>query len=193
MSAIPAALPRYREVDSLDALAEALDAASHEERLAWIRRLRGRQIKELFHRAEGRPVFLDDLVDPAGPVVCQGKNGLMLFNRFAKVFARVGDEVVGYNLNPAFVTFFVGPGHFLASEGGEAAEGEVLIDYRRLPERTHPDFPALVTNDRALLPRLVYGTGMYDLLRRVSRDVFVGDAFRKLPGGAAFILVRPPR
>ncbi len=186
-------IPAPSEIASLDDLAEALDAATHEARVAWIRSLGGKAIQDLFARAEGRAVAVSDLVDAAGaPVPCEGKNGLAAFNRFAKVFARVDDEVVGYNRTTGLAAFFGGPGHFVAydaTDETDGAPGEVVIDYRRLPARTHPDFPALRSNDRGTA-RLIYG-GMYDLVRRVSRHVFVGDSFRDLPGGAPFIIVRP--
>jgi len=196
-AAAPPTIPRPHEADSLEALATALDRATHEERLQWMYRVSGRQMKKLFAMAEGNPVHLDELLDPSGePVECPGKNGLpiRLFNRFAKVFVRVDGQGFGYNKGPRWYTFFTGPGYFVAQDAGETTEGqpgEVHIDYRVVPETTHPSLPAVRPNARGIVPRLVFG-GMYDLLRRVSRDVFVGDAFRTFPPTAPFLLVRPP-
>jgi hypothetical protein len=176
-------------------LAAALDEATHEQRLKWMYRLSGRQMKKLFAMAEGNPVHLEDLLDPSGePVECPGKNGLpvRLFNRFAKVFVRVEGQGLGYNKGPRWYTWFTGPGYYVAqdaTEETEGAPGEVHIDYRVLPTTTHSTLPALRSNNRGIA-RLVFG-GMYDLLRRVSRDVYVGDAFRTFPPTAPFLLVRP--
>lgn len=191
----PAAIPAPHEISDLDELAEMLDEATDEQRLQWMYGVSGRRMSDLFERCEGRAVHVDDLVAPDGdPTPCRGKNGLLLFNRFAKVFARVDDQVVGYNRTGALQTWFAGPGHYTAFDGTEHVDGqpgEVVVDYRVLPERTHPDFPPLRSNKRG--GSIIVYAWMYDIIRRVSRDVFIGDSFRKLPGGAPFMLVRPPR
>ena len=190
----PLTLPLYDEAESIDALAARLDPATHDERIAWMRTLKGRQMRSLFERCDGRAVTLDDvLLGGDGPMRCEGKNGLSAFNRFAKVFARIDGKGVGYNWNPPLVTWFAGPGHYVAYDATPETDGkpgELVIDYRRVPETTHPSFPPLRPNNRPIGPVLVYGY-MYDLLRRVSADVFVGDSFRQLPGSAPFMLVRP--
>jgi hypothetical protein len=91
------------------------------------------------------------------------------------------------------VKWFGGPGHYVAYDaapGTDGKPGEIVIDYRRIPDKTHESFPPLRSNNRPVGPVLVYGY-MYDLLRKVSRDVFIGDSFRQLPGSAPFVLVRP--
>jgi hypothetical protein len=196
-AAVPPAepIPSPDQVDSIDDLAARLDAATYEERLAWIHSLNGAQMTRLFQRCAGRVLTLDDLLRGGdGPVVCEGKNGLPSFNRFAKVFARVDGKFVGFNRNGFVQRVFAGDGHFVAydaTRSTDGAPGEIVIDYRVLPVATHPDFPKLRRNDRLVGPMLVFAW-MYDLLRRVSEDVFIGDSFRRLPGGAPFILVRPP-
>jgi len=191
----PGPIPGPDQVDDIDALASRLDAATYEERLAWIRSLNGAQMTRLFQRCAGRPLTLDDLLrGDDGPVVCEGKNGLAMFNRFAKIFARVDGTYVGYNRNGFVQRVFAGDGHFVAydaTRSTDGAPGEIVIDYRVIPVRTHDSFPTLRRNDRPIGPMLVFAW-MYDLLRRVSEDVFIGDSFRRLPGGAPFILVRPP-
>lgn len=195
LAAPPASsLPPYDPTEPIDALAARLDAATHDERVAWMRTLTGRQMSDLFRRCDGRAVTLDDvLLGGDGPMRCEGKNGLSAFNAFAKVFARVDGKGVGYNANSALATWFAGPGHYVAYDaapGTDGKPGEVVIDYRVLPEKTHDSFPPLRSNNRPIGPVIVYGH-MYDLLRSVSRDVFIGDSYRKLPGGQPFTLVRP--
>ena len=169
-------LPRFEDVTDIDALAEALDAADHDERVKWIRRLGEKAQRRLYEMAEGRPVDLEELVGDDGELVRHvGKNGLPLFNRFEKCFARLGDQVVGYNRNNWIVQLVTGPGHYLAYPSPNRP-GEIWIDYRRLPTVQHPDVPPLRSNERGI-PALVFGN-MVDVLRRVSKHVTIGDAFK---------------
>lgn len=146
--------------------------------MEWIRSLGRADQYALYALAEGNPVSVADLVGAEGEVVRHvGKNGLALFNRFEKRFARMGPLVVGYNYGeqPAIVRWVTGPGHFVAVDSPERP-GEVWIDYRRIGTEVPPSFPPLVGNERGL-PALVFGD-MVDVLRRVSRQVFIGDAFK---------------
>ncbi len=163
----------------MNALAKALDAATHEARVAWIRTLGEGAQRRLFEMCEGRPVHLDELVGEGAQVGRHvGRNGLPLFNRFEKRFARLGDEVVGYNHNPWPLDRLFGPGHFLAYESPERP-GEIWIDYRSLPSDPHPEFPPLRSNERGLAA-LVFGN-MVDVVRRVSLHVTIGDSFKNMP------------
>lgn len=166
----------------IGAIAEALDAAGPDARLAWIRRLGAREQRALYAACVGRPVRASDLV--AGSRITLrhvGRNGLVLFNRFEKRFARLDDQVVGYNHTefPALLApvarRVTGPGHFVAYDSPEVP-GEVWIDYRTLPEAAAEGFPPLSSNERGL-PALVFGD-MVDVMRRVSHHVFVGDSFK---------------
>jgi hypothetical protein len=174
-------IPKPTDVSSLEPITQALDAASHDERVAWVRSLNGKQQYRLFELAEGRPVKLDELVRGDESMVRHfGRNGLALFNKFEKRFARLGDAVVGYNHNDfgflgPLMALITGPGHYTAYESGV----EVWIDYRMLPTRQHPDFPPLRDNERGL-PALVFGN-MVDRMRRVSQHVVIGDAFKNMP------------
>lgn len=169
-------LPRFRDVTDIVALAEALDAATHDARVAWTRSLGQADQKRLYAMAEGRPVTVDELTgEPGEEVRHLGKNGLPVFNHFEKRFARLGDEVVGYNHNHWLVALVTGPGHFLTYES-PVRPGEIWIDYRRLPTAAHPDAPPLRSNERGL-PALVFGN-MVDVLRRVSKHVTIGDSFK---------------
>jgi hypothetical protein len=190
-------IPLPALVDRLEPLASALDGVSHEARVNFVRGLGWRQLGAMWEHAKETELKAADLLHaPAdAPVVtiCEGKNALPVFSWFQKRFARVGDEIVGYNHNSAFVTWWVGPGHFVAYDAPDKP-GEVWIDYRTLPKERHPEFPELASNDRGLFPRATYG-GMVDKLRRVSRSVVIGDSFlgdrQEKPKYVKFALVIP--
>lgn len=175
-------LPLPSQLTTVDPLAAALDAATHDERLAYVRSLGRREQYRLFELCAGRPAKVDELVGEPGRVVRHfGKNGLPLFSHFEKRFVRLPDGTVGgFNFNdngwiqPLF-HLFTGPGHYLAVDS-PVVPGEVWVDYRRIPALQHPDFPPLAGNESGL-PALVFGD-MVDVLRRVSRHVTIGDAFK---------------
>lgn len=199
MSAIQAApveteIPLPRLVGSLTPVTDALDRATPEARVNWMRSLGGREQRALWELAKGTTLTVADFLAPDGSVLIgEGKNALPVFSWFQKRFARVGDELVGYNHNSKFLTFFAGPGHFVFYDSPEVP-GEVWVDYRVLPKQRHPDFPELVTNDRWIIPKLVFG-GMVDKMRRVSQHVVIGDAFAgtEKSKGVGFMLTLPPR
>jgi hypothetical protein len=169
-------IPLPRLVERLEPIQATLDAVSPDQRLAWTRSLGNRQLRALFELAEGTQLSVDDFVPKDGSVVIgQGKNGLPVFSWFQKRFARVGDEVVGYNHQWWLWSWFSGPGHFVAYDSPEKP-GEVWVDYRTVPKARHAGFPELRPNDRGLISRIVYG-GMVDKVRRVSQHVLVGDSF----------------
>jgi hypothetical protein len=177
-------IPKPSEVDSLLRLSEPLDAADHETRVAWVRSIGRAEQYKLYALAQGSAVKVAELVRGDGVIVRHhGKNGLAMFTWFEKRFAQVGDAVVGYNHNefPALIrpiaAALTGPGHYTAYDSPDVP-GEVWIDYRKVPTRTHPSFPAIVDNEHGLRA-LVFGD-MVDVLRRVSRHVFVGDSFKGL-------------
>ena len=203
-------IPRPSEASNLASLTDLLDAASHEERVAWARSLGEKEQKTLYAMAAGTTVVPDDLVSD-GVLVHYGRNGLPFFNLFQKRFARLDGEMVGFNFNgetaPSLIapifSRITGPGHFTFYPSPDV-EGEVWIDYRVVPTKQHPEFPALVDNDGGLRC-LVYGN-MVDVLRRVSKHVFIGDSYKNLSRGktlgsrigsmfptAPFILAQAPR
>jgi len=175
-----------KDAPSLAPITAALDAATPDARKVWVRSLNGDQQKHLYALAQGNPVRVDELVGDDGAVhIGDGRNGLGLFNKFQKRFARAGSEIGGYNhgseiagfLSP-IVNWFTGPGHFVAYDSPDVY-GEVWIDYRRIPAVRHPEFPPLIDNESGFRS-LVFGN-MVDVLRRVSRHVFVGDSFKNFP------------
>jgi hypothetical protein len=177
------ALIRPSEASDLASLAAALDAATPAERFAWVRSLRRGELYALYALAQGSRASVDDVTGAELElVVCDGRNGLPLFYKFRKVFSRIGGEVVGYNdgreiagpLSP-IAGWVTGPGHFTAYD----VEGEIWVDYRKVPSARHPSFPPLIDNEHGLRA-LTFGN-MVDVVRRVSHHVFVGDAFRNKP------------
>ena len=175
-------IPMPSEADQISQIAERLDAADHDARLQWIRSLGQAEQYRLYALAEGNPLRVDDLVrGPEQTVRHYGRNGLLLFNRFEKRLARHGEEVVGYNHGEVsgvvapLVRLFTGDGHFVAYDSPEV-QGEVWIDYRRVAKTVPPSFPPLSDNEHGLRS-LVFGD-MVDVVRRVSREVYIGDSFK---------------
>lgn len=187
-------VPLPSRVERLEPLTAVLNALSSTDRVAWIRTLGWSQMGHLWRLAADTELRASDFVGADGSVwVHPGQNALPLFNRFEKRFARVGDEIVGYNHTSSFVTFWTGPGHFRVVDSPDKP-GEVWIDYRTLPKARHAEFPDLAPNDRGLFPRLTYG-GMVDKVRRVSAHVYIGDSFtgerQETPKYVKFVLVSP--
>lgn len=180
-------------------VAAYLDGLSPDGRVAAIRAAgRGAQ-RRLYAAVAGHAaVRLADLVPPAcAPLATVrhfGRNTLPLFTRFEKRLCRppgedpaAPRELWGFNfqaLEPV-----TGPGYFSARE--DAARGEVLIDYTRVPASAPPGWPAPRSNE-AGLSRFVYGF-MVDTLRRVSEHVTIGSAARRGRDiGSWFLLCREP-
>lgn len=191
---VRAEIPLPKLVDTLEPLASALEGVDYNSRVNFIRGLGWGQLVAMWDLAKDTELHASELLVPDGVSICEGKNALPVFCWFQKRFARVGDEIVGYNHNSPFVTWWVGPGHFVAYDSPEKP-GEVWVDYRNLPQARHPDFPELLTNDRGILPRATYG-GMVDKVRRVSKTVLIGDSFtgthQEKPKYVKFALVLPP-
>lgn len=180
----------------MDEVAAHLDELDPSERLAEVRSLRRKDQARLFDAASGhRPISLTDLVredrDPMREVVHHGKNSLPLFNQFAKVFVRPeagrGAELWGYNRAGPLVETVVGPGYFVAHAAD--TDGEVLVDYLRVP-RTKPEHWPTILPNSARLSRFVYHRTQ-DILRGVSRHVTIGRATKAgKPMSAWFVLCR---
>lgn len=172
-----------------------LDSLRAGERLAEVRSLSRGQLAQLFEAARGhRPISCDDVVPRdrgvMQEVVHHGKNSLPAFNRFAKVFVRPpsdAPELWGYNRAGRFIETVVGPGYFVAYP--HSVEGELLVDYLRLPVQRLPHWPDVLPNS-ARLSMFVYN-GTQDILRGASEHVTIGRAMKAgKPMAAWFVLCR---
>jgi hypothetical protein len=180
----------------LAALSAALDAMTHEARLDAALSLTAKQQAALFDSALGfKKISLEDFVAKAkgelSPVIHHGRNSLPMFTRFQKRFARAPESETGgkpelWGYNEQVMKAFTGPGYFVAYD---INDGEVNIDYTRVPPRGAAGWPAVLLNT-AKLSRFIYN-GTQDLMRGVSKHVTVGRASR---GGKVmnnwFVLVR---
>ena len=166
------------------AISTYLDGLASGARIAETQGLSARAQAKLFEAARGfRAIGLADLVPEDAPPLSEvphfGRNSLLAFTRFAKVFCRpdgdVEGELWGYNRNPlALIETVVGPGYYVAYPYTTA--GEVLVDYLRTPPRKPAHWPAILPNS-ARLSRVVYN-GTQDVLRGVSAHVTIGRAMR---------------
>jgi hypothetical protein len=176
-------------------IASLLDGLTLGERVAAIDALGGADIQRRLYAASAGapPVTLRELIPSSTPpleqVIFHGKNSLPAFTRFQKRLCRpptTANELWGYNHQA--LAWITGPGYFVVHE--DATRGAAL-DYRELPATPPVAWPAVRPNDRGL-SRFIYN-GLVDYLRRVSRDVFVGSAFRKERElGNFFVLCRDP-
>lgn len=178
-------------------LARFLDALSHADRVVAIREVGRPEQKRLYEAARGfAPLSLVDLVSestPAGATVRHfGKNTLPAFTHFEKRFCRPESEAAAapeqlHGFNFQKMSPLTGPGYFVAVTSSERPE--VLVDYRRVPERAPERWPPIRSNERGL-SRFVYGF-MVDTLRRVSEHVTIGSAARAgRDMGSFFLLTR---
>lgn len=176
-------------------IASFLDGLTPSERVAALNALGGAGIqRRLYDASAGAPpVTLAELIPSSTPpleqVIFHGKNSLPAFTRFQKRLCRpptATNELWGYNHQA--LEWATGPGYFVVHE--DATRGAAL-DYRELPAAPPATWPVVRPNDRGL-SRFIYN-GLVDYLRRVSRDVFVGSAFRKERElGNFFVLCREP-
>jgi hypothetical protein len=175
------------------AIAAFLDGLDHDERLEAMRALGGARLQSrLWDAVAANPrVTIDDLVPPEAPplreVIFEGKNSLLAFTTFQKRFCRApGGTPALWGYNHQQLGWLTGPGYFVVHDEPAGA----AIDYRAVPPEHPAGWPAVQPNDRGV-SRVVYG-GMVDYLRRVSRHVFIGAAFRDgKPRGNWFLLCRP--
>ncbi len=135
----------------------------------------------LWDAARGvKPLSIDYFVPAGTPplqqVIHHGKNSLPVFSLFQKRFCRPDNpalkELWGYNhqrMSPV-----TGPGYFVACD---AKDGEVMIDYLRVPPRKPGGWPDILPNS-ARLSRFVYYLTQ-DFMRGVSDHVSIGHATRK--------------
>lgn len=168
----------------LKQIRDRLDSVDEAERLAEIWGLSGAEQARLFEVAQGfQPIALQSMLG-----VNEGKNSLLAFTQFAKVFypsPEGANELYGFNRNPWVVRTFVGPGYYVAYADG----AEVVVDYTKLPKSKPDGWPAIASNSSRLA--VVVYNGTKDVLRGVSKHVTIGRATR---GGKAmdnwFVLCR---
>ena len=179
----------------LPRLAEILDGLGHEGRVHATRAWGKKRQAALFEAAKGHmPLDVDFLV-PASigqlvEVIHEGKNTLPAFTHFQKRFVKLPEgeafPIGGYNhqtLSP-----LTGPGYFVASKGEGEHEGELAIDYTKVPKQKPASWPEVEPNTGGV-GSLVYG-GMIDYLRGLSKHVSIGRAYKGKAMDAWFVLVR---
>lgn len=167
----------------MNAICAHLDRLSPEHRVAETLAIGRRAQAKLFEAAKGfRAMTLFDLVPEGTPpmtgVAHEGRNSMLAFTRFAKVFYTPDNDAAatqrwGYNRTSKLVTTSVGPGYYVAYE---QAGGEILVDYTLHPTRYPKDGPRFRPND-ARLSVVVYNRTQ-DALRGVSTHVSIGRASR---------------
>lgn len=178
----------------LKRLSEVLDGLGHEGRVHTVRGWGKKRQAELFEVAKGHlPIDLDFLVPASmGPlveVIHEGKNTLPVFTHFQKRFVKLEGEdftIGGYNHQA--LSGITGPGYFVVSKGEGEHEGELAIDYTKVPKSKPASWPEIRPNEGGL-GSLVYG-GMIDYLRAISAHVSVGRAYKGKAMDAWFALVR---
>jgi hypothetical protein len=162
-------------------VADYLDGLDHNTRLAAIRSLSPKHLKNLFDAVSGfRNTTIDDVVPPEVGVRVTvrhyGKNSLPAFTIFEKRFLRPSEgtsELWGFNFQTlAPVT---GPGYFVARNAPD--RGEVDIDYTAVPSEAPAGWPTVQPNERGI-STLVYAH-MVDRLRGVTSQVSIGRAWKK--------------
>lgn len=178
----------------LPRLAEVLDTLGHEGRVHTIRGWSKKRQAELFEAAKGvKPLDLDFLVPSSiGPlveVIHEGKNTLPVFTHFQKRFVKLeGEELTVGGYNHQSTSGLTGPGYFVVRPGEGEHEGELAVDYTKVPKSKPASWPAIAGNEGGLAS-LVYG-GMVDYLRGVSAHVSIGRAYKGKAMDAWFALVR---
>jgi len=183
------ALVSDQSVD-IHAIAEALDAASQEERTEQALSLNRSEQRTLYRKAAASaPLDFEDFVPKdKGPLVAvhhRGRNtlpmprSLQLFEkRFCRPETRT-DGLFGYNQSPFITT--VGPGFFVAVRTSGKPEwekrGAIVVDYFQVPDgAVAKEWPKVIPNTQGL-QRFVYHRTR-DFMRRVSKHVTIGAAYK---------------
>lgn len=166
----------------LPRLAHVLDELGHLGRVDTIRGWNKKTQARLYEAAQGfRKLTLDDFVppstEPLREIIHHGKNTLPSFSHFQKRFCKSADaeqkDLLGYNHQS--LMGLTGPGYFVVHPA--EAEGEIDIDYLRVPSEKPEAWPPIQSNERGI-GRLVYG-GMVDVMRGISSHVTIGRAKKK--------------
>jgi len=174
----------------IEQIAAILDRATPDERVDTLFALDRAGQRALFEKAAASaPLTLADFVPPdrapGEPVRHRGRNTLPLTSRhklFKKCFCRPDDgtpRLFGYNDAPS--RGWIGPGYFVAVPTESTPEwkdrGAVVVDYFQVPDGKVADgWPAVWPNTKGF-QRFIYHRTR-DFMRRVSRFVTIGAAFR---------------
>lgn len=167
---------------NIERLVELLDGLGHEGRYHTIRTWSAKDMSRIFDAVKGhKPVSLDDFVPPGVEPLVGVEHDLhnalpFMSPPIQKRFARIPDDpdhLVGFNPQPW--QYFAGPGYFTAYKGEGEHEGELVVDYTKIPTVTCADWPPIRKNE-GLIPGIVYG-GMKDYVRGISTHVSIGAAF----------------
>jgi len=188
-----------KEGVKLEEVTRHLDSLGEPERVSQVMALGKKQQIKLWELAENsKPLDLSYLVPDQGKPLqffpFEGKNSLPAFKRFQKVFYYDRDRnMAGYNNNPRFIEWLIGPGYFMVQMNPKA-KNEIQIDYTRIPGEHPEGWPEIKSND--IFPTMfVYG-GTKDNLRWVSKDVVIGRAFKKgedpMPNWFVLCRITPP-
>jgi len=191
----------------IDAIGAYLDGLDAKPRWLEVKQLDRDHQRTLYEKAAHAPAIdIAHFVGAAAPrqeVIHDGVNTLPLptsWQRFQKRFCRpdgngaVQARLFGYNEGPS--RRLIGPGFFVAIPTADrpqwSARGGVVVDYFQVPDGAVADgWPRIVANDWRL-QRFVYHETR-DFMRRVSRDVSIGAAFkREKPLDHYFVLCRRP-
>jgi hypothetical protein len=190
----------------IDAIGAYLDSLDAKPRWLEVKQLDRTHQRTLYEKAaHAAPIDITHFVGDAGPrqeVIHDGVNTLPLptsWQRFQKRFCRpdrdgaaIEARLFGYNEGPS--RKLIGPGFFVAVPTAErpqwSARGGIVVDYFQVPDGAVADgWPRVVANDWRL-QRFVYHETR-DFMRRVSRDVSIGAAFkRERPLDHYFVLCR---
>jgi hypothetical protein len=191
----------------IDAIGAYLDGLDAKPRWLEVKQLDRDHQRTLYEKAaHAAAIDIGHFVGAAPPrqeVIHDGVNTLPLptsWQRFQKRFCRpdsngaIQARLFGYNEGPS--RRLIGPGFFVAIPTADrpqwSARGGVVVDYFQVPDGAVADgWPRIVANDWRL-QRFVYHETR-DFMRRVSRDVSIGAAFkREKPLDHYFVLCRRP-
>ncbi len=176
-----------RSDSKIEQIAEHLDSLEQPTRLRETYALSGKDQQRLYEKAADSPALDLEYFVPAGKADCcevihYGKNSQPAVRMFQKRWCRPADrpgQLWGYN--ETIARRLIGPGYFVAREtegGGTDPRGAVVVDYFTVPDGpVAPGWPSVCPNSKGL-QMFVYNNTR-DYLRRVSRRVSIGIAYRK--------------
>jgi len=196
----------HTDVAAIGAYLDGLEADARWREVKQLDRDRQRTLYE--KAAHAPPIDFAHFVGDAKPrqeVIHDGVNTLPVFpkwKRFQKRFCRpdgggnghADARLFGYNEGPS--RNLIGPGFFVAVPTADrpqwSARGAIVVDYYQVPDGAVAEgWPRVVENDWRL-QRFVYHETR-DFMRRVSRHVSIGAAFkRERPLDHYFVLCRKP-